>query len=238
MPADLQLPETRVDNNVVRKSATTGLYREKYRVESTRLTGWDYAAPGWYFVTVCTRGRACFFGRVAERRMHLSRIGEIAHQYWEDIPNHSANAGLDAFVIMPNHVHGIVRINAPDANDVRNDVGGDVRDNVGRDVACNVSTTARIPTTEHDPIPGHDFTTGDGSGGVTVPPGRGSLGAIVRSYKAAVTRSCHANGYADFAWQPRFYDRIVRDERALRNVRRYILENPARWVPGETGIYR
>lgn len=71
---------------------------------------------------------------------------------------------------------------------------------------------------------------------VAVSPGRGSLGAIVRSYKAAVTRWCRANGHADFAWQPRFYDRIFRDEAALRNIRRYILYNPARWMPDETRV--
>lgn len=207
-----------------------GLYRKKYRVESTRLAGWDYAAPGWYFVTVCTRGRACFFGEVVKRRMRLSRIGEIAHEYWKDIPNHSANAGLDAFVIMPDHVHGIIKINTPGTDHHR-----PRRDVACRDVACNVSTPGNTPGNVS--TTGNVSTSGNGSGGVAVPPGRGSLGAIVRSYKAAVTRWCRMNGYAAFAWQPRFYDRIVRDEAALRNIRRYILHNPARWMPEETDIY-
>ena len=64
---------------------------------------------------------------------------------------------------------------------------------------------------------------------MTVPPGPGSLGAIVRSYKSAVTRWYRMNGYASFAWQPRFYDHVIRDEAALQNIRRYILDNPAKW---------
>ncbi len=75
----------------------TSLYRGKYRVESTRLGGWDYAADGWYFATICTRGCECFFGKIVDQRVRLSKIGDIAFRFWEDIPNHSVNAGLDAF---------------------------------------------------------------------------------------------------------------------------------------------
>ena len=153
----------------------TGLYRGRYRVESTRLKGWDYAADGWYFVTICTRGRECFFGKIVDQRMRLSKIGDIALRFWEDIPNHSVNAGLDAFVIMPNHLHGIVTIKAPDGSSTTGKNGRPgthtrgCRDVACRDVACNVSTTGE-------------------SGRLTNPPKPGSLGAIVRSYKSAVTR--------------------------------------------------
>jgi len=191
-----------------------GLYRGKYRVESTRLKGWDYAANGWYFVTVCTRGRECFFGRIVDQRMRLSKVGDIALRYWEEIPNHSANAGLDAFVIMPNHLHGIVIIKAHDGP--RRDVA--CRDIDCRDVACNVSTTTA-----------NIGAYGDGDLETAVPPKPGSLGAIVRSYKSAVTRWCRMNDYTSFAWQSRFYDQVIRDEAALQNIRRYILDNPARW---------
>jgi putative transposase len=173
------------------------LYRNRCRVESTRLKGWDYTADGWYFVTVCTRGRECFFGRIVDRRVRLSKVRDAALRYWKDIPNHSANAGLDAFVIMPNHLHGIVIIKA--RNDPRGDVGC-------RDVACNVSTiNADIGTS----VGGNLGTVGS-SGMSTVPPGPGSLGAIVRSYKSAVTRWCQMNGYTSFAWLSIMYLRMVR----------------------------
>ena len=101
------------------------------------MKGWDYTADGWYFFTVCTRGRESFFGEIVDRRMQLSKIGDIVLRFWDEIPNHSANAGRDTFVIMRNHVHGIVIIKA--RNDPRRDVG--YRDVDCRDVACNVSTT-------------------------------------------------------------------------------------------------
>ena|SRR5215211_4191867 len=186
------------------------LYHNRYRVESTRLKGWDYTADGWYFVTICTQGRECFFGQVEDRRMRLSRVGDIALRFWEDIPNHSANAGLDASVIMPNHLHGIVTIKAPVGSTTTHQNREPGAHNRRRDVACNVST----------PI---------GNVSTIVPPERGSLGAILRSFKSAVTRWCRMNGYTSFAWQPRFYDHIIRDEAALQNIRRYILDNPAKW---------
>jgi REP element-mobilizing transposase RayT len=99
------------------------LFKNKYRIESARLQGWDYTAAGWYFVTICTQNRECFLGEVVAGEMQLSPIGETASQYWKDIPQHSSkNIGIDVFVIMPNHVHGIVVIDPC------------------RDVACNVST--------------------------------------------------------------------------------------------------
>ena len=83
-------------------------FNNKYRVESARLRGWDYAAAGWYFVTICTHDRACVFGVVIDGDVQLSPLGEIACQYWADIPIHSPGVGNDAFGIMPNHTHGIV----------------------------------------------------------------------------------------------------------------------------------
>ena len=93
--------------------------------------------------------------------MRLSKIGGIALRFWEDIPNHSVNAGLDAFVIMPNHLHGIVTIKAPAGSTTTGKNGGPGTHSRGsRDVACNVST--------------------NDSGRLTYPPKPGSLGAVVQ----------------------------------------------------------
>ena len=162
--------------------------------------------------------------------MRLSKIGNVALRYWKDIPNHCANAGLDTFVIMPNHMHGIVIIrarNGPRKHVDRRDVGcGDVG---CRDVACNVSTT----TANVGACGDGDLGTVGSSGMLAVPPGPGSLGAIVRSYKSALTRWCRMNGYTSFAWQPGFYDRVIRDHAALRNIRRYILDKPGKMGAGQ-----
>jgi REP element-mobilizing transposase RayT len=92
---------------------TMTLFKNKYRIESTRLKGWDYRNPGCYFVTICTKHREPHFGRVVNGGMVLSRVGEIAVYCWREIPHHHAGIKLDEFVIMPDHMHGIVVIRNP-----------------------------------------------------------------------------------------------------------------------------
>jgi len=87
------------------------LYKNKYHIESTRLKEWDYSSSGYYFVMICTKNRECFFGNIVDGKMELSEIGEIAKQCWLEIPQHFQDVKLDEFVIMPNHVHGIIIIN-------------------------------------------------------------------------------------------------------------------------------
>jgi putative transposase len=78
------------------------------RRRSLRLKGYDYRQAGAYFVTICTQGRECLFGEVVDGQMQLNTLGEIVHRTWNDLPNHVAGMGLDEFVVMPNHVHGII----------------------------------------------------------------------------------------------------------------------------------
>lgn len=82
----------------------------KHHRRSIRLDHHDYRSEGAYFVTICTAGRACVFGEIANDEMRLSRRGMIASSSWHDIPNHRSNVELDQFIVMPNHVHGIVWI--------------------------------------------------------------------------------------------------------------------------------
>jgi putative transposase len=86
------------------------LFKNKYRIESARLKGWDYRNPGYYFVTIVTRGRVPYFGKVEGDDVRLSAIGEIAAQCWAENPQHHAGIELDEWVIMPNHAHGIIVI--------------------------------------------------------------------------------------------------------------------------------
>ena len=89
-------------------------FQGKYRIESTRLPDRDYAANGWYFVTICTKHCIYHFGNgVVSGHVKLTPIGEIAQQYFIDIPNHAKHIYVDAYVVMPNHVHGIVVIDKP-----------------------------------------------------------------------------------------------------------------------------
>ena len=86
------------------------LFKNKYRIESARLPGYDYSQYGAYFVTIVTHNRENFFGEIVNGKMLLNEIGKIVLHCWNDLPNHYENIILDEFVIMPNHVHGIIII--------------------------------------------------------------------------------------------------------------------------------
>jgi REP element-mobilizing transposase RayT len=82
----------------------------KHHRRSIRLKGYDYTQAGAYFVTIVTQDRECLFGEVVEGEMRVNPFGEIVAWAWNDLPNHNPHVELDAFVVMPNHVHGIVLI--------------------------------------------------------------------------------------------------------------------------------
>lgn len=96
-------------------------YKSQYRIASARMPTWDYGSHGLYYITICTKDRIHYFGEIESSpetqniaSLHLTLIGEIAHKNWLDIPNHFSFIELDEFVIMPNHIHGILLINKPD----------------------------------------------------------------------------------------------------------------------------
>jgi len=175
------------------------LFKNKYRIESARLKGWDYRNPGCYFVTICTRGRGHYFGAVENDDVRLSVIGEIAAQCWAETPQHHPGIELDEWVIMPNHAHGIIVI-IDRVETLRS---------VVETLQCNVSTTV-------DPKMS------------AISPKTGSLSVAVRSFKSAVTKMAHKAGH-EFGWQERFWDRIIRDEKELNRIRHYIRTNPSNW---------
>ena len=86
------------------------LFKNKYRIKSTRLKHWDYSSNGAYYVTICAKDRQHYFGGITNGKMVLSEIGEIVEKFWMEIPTHYQNIILDEFVIMPNHMHGIIVI--------------------------------------------------------------------------------------------------------------------------------
>jgi putative transposase len=170
------------------------LFRDQYRIESARKPYWDYSLPGWYFVTICTKDRKIYFGRVVDSSVSLSAIGVRATSFWQEIPRHHVNVDIDEFIVMPNHVHGIIVISGPERlPELRR------RGEIRRTMALS-----------------------------SVHPKAGSLGAVVGSFKSAVTRWCREQSVR-FAWQPRFHDRIIRGKNSLKAVREYIRENPANW---------
>jgi len=189
------------------------LFRQKYRAESTRLPGWDCRAGGHYFVTICcTTGRELFFGEVVDGSMILSPLGRIVEVEWRGIEVRRRDVELGEWVVMPNHVHGILilrgrtPVETPhqqrDAVRPSNDASV-INDRPDERIQRGVSTTSRLLA--------------------------GSLGAIIGQFKSRSTKRIWSAGHRDFSWQPRFYDHIVRNEEALNQIRQYIAENPLKW---------
>ena len=85
-------------------------FQNKYRIGSARLKKWDYRNDAAYFITICTQGRECFFEGITDGKMNLSAIGIIADVLWYEITNHTKNVELGSFVVMPNHIHGIIEL--------------------------------------------------------------------------------------------------------------------------------
>jgi putative transposase len=271
------------------------LFRDKYRVPSARASWWDYNRDGAYFITICTQGRQHFFGEIEHGKMHLTAIGQIAHDRWHEMTQHFPFAHLNAFVVMPNHVHGIIIIDRYGMNDVETlhatspsidntpQTPTDVEtlhatslpvDNTSQ-TPTNVETlhatspsidnTSQTPTnveTLHATSPPVDNTSQTPADVETVhatslpidntsqthdtetlhatslppknekmasiSPGSGSLSTIVRSYKSAVSKQARTI-HADFAWQTRFHDHIIRDVQNHEKIRYYILNNVQLW---------
>ncbi|MBI3246705.1 MAG: hypothetical protein HYZ50_09380 [Deltaproteobacteria bacterium] len=81
---------------------------EVYHRRSIRLRGYDYTQPGAYFVTVCTEGRACVFGEIVGGEVNLTAAGQVVQRVWDDLPRYYPTVNVNTFVMMPNHIHGIV----------------------------------------------------------------------------------------------------------------------------------
>ncbi len=177
----------------------------KHHRRSTRLRGYNYSSSGAYFITANIQNRLRLFGNVNENGMQLSYIGKIAQQCWENIPNHFPRVELHEFIIMPDHMHGIIFI-LPDNNDRRG-----VQDANRRGVQLNAPTRKDNYYSK-------------------LSPHKKSLSVIVRTYKAAVTTLCRENGLHHFQWQRNYYDHIIRSDRELIAIRNYIVTNPVHWL--------
>jgi putative transposase len=175
-------------------------FKDKYRIESTRLKGYNYSSPGWYFVTICTKDRVCCLSDVVDAHVHLSPIGDIVKDEWTRTPTIRPNVELDEWVIMPNHIHGIIVIThflqTFDTPEFRQDVGAET-------FQRNVSTASRLKPN--------------------------SLSSIIGQIKSICTKRIRAAGLGDFDWQERFFDEIIRSEKALNRIRQYVVNNPANW---------
>lgn len=128
------------------------LYKNRYRIESARLKGWDYSAAGYYFVTICTRERECWMGKVVDGIMRLSPVGEIVAAEWQKTALMRENVTLDEWVIMPNHFHGIICIVETHCNASLPNAFGPQRNNLS-----SIVRGFKSASTKHIHQAGHDF---------------------------------------------------------------------------------
>ena len=156
------------------------------RRRSIRLSTHDYSANSTYFLTLCTYRRAALFGCIEDGVVSLSTAGKIVRDLWIQTARMRRSVVLDAFVIMPNHMHAIVAMPAAERRE------------------SSASSLRRAPE---------------------------SLGALVAGYKASCTSNVkRLLGIPHLClWQRNYYERVIRDARALHEIRHYIAANPAPW---------
>jgi putative transposase len=243
-------------------------FNDKYRIPSARLKGYDYGQNGAYFITICTKDRIHYFGDIppvetqylasdltnktqgiASLRTNRSVIGEIAQQYWSDIPKYFPFVELDGFVVMPNHIHGIIIINKDElkngtvetqylasgltdkTQDIADDKMQDIADDKTQDIADDKTQsiagnkTQSIAGNKTQSIAGNKAQGIASLRGNKFGPQSNNLASIIRGFKSGV-KSYATRNKIEFLWQERFYDRIIRDADEIERIREYIYENP------------
>ena len=194
-----------------------GFDPEKHHRRSIRLPGYDYTQAGAYFITICAHDRARLFGEVVDGEICLNGYGQILQAVWGDLPNHYPGVGLDAFVVMPNHVHGIVVL----IDDVTA-VGAGLKPAPTKKPAPTGNPTPTNPTPT-----GKSAPTGKPAPTIR----RYGLSEIIRGFKTFSARRINeGRGTLGTAvWQRNYYEHIIRNESELGRIREYILSNPQQW---------
>ena len=169
---------------------------------SIRLRNYDYSQAGAYFVTICVEGRKPLYGEVCNGCMVRSPAGDAVASCWYEIPRHYLEVELDEFVVMPNHMHGIVVIASCRSERA-----------AGAATMCRGRPTHAPPGSDVMAAPAHN------------------LGTILGSYKSAVTKAVNALRCSQRVpvWQRGYFEHVVRSEEELNRIREYIASNPANW---------
>ena len=168
-----------------------------------RLQGYDYSQDNLFFVTSCVNNRMSCFGTIYHGEMTPNDYGQIAEKQWRWLNKQYPYVFLHAFVVMPNHIHGIIEIYRAMIRTAG--TGGDIVVGTGRDLSLQQPTVPKIK----------------------------SLSELMGAYKTTVSKQIHLVGFPEFAWQRSFYDHIIRDETSYQNIINYILKNPSKWEDDE-----
>ena len=229
-------------------------FQNKYRIPSSRLQTWDYGTNGAYFITICTQNREHFFGIVQNGTVQLSEIGKIAEQLWIEIPNQFPFIELGNFVVMPNHVHGMLIINkivSPSvetrfiasnniesldnketrfiaSNNIESIDNKETRFIASNKIESNVVDDINDDVNEETRLIASLPNKNGGFSGYKNPMLNDTISKIIRWYKGRCSFECRKIN-SDFGWQSRFHDHIIRNSISFEIIQNYIFENPLNW---------
>ena len=209
-------------------------FKDKYRIDTARAWWHDYDG-GAYFITICTQNRKHYFGKIENGEMVLSGMGEYTRQCIEQIQQHNPYAEIPQYVIMPNHLHLIVfivdTVHAPSQTTNQQQ--------------CHLVETVHAPShakqtsydnseTVHAPSLQQNRWKNDvvDEQMQMISRQKNRLAVAIGNMKSAVTHYANQTNQ-DFAWQTRFYDRIIRDQPEMNRIATYIENNVANWHEDE-----
>jgi len=189
---------------------------------SIRLKGYDYAQAGLYFITICCQDRICRFGSVVDGEMILNEYGQIAFNEWIKTTEIRNNVEMGEFVVMPNHIHGIIRLLGR----------GELHSPNNESVEFNTHQPPNNESVEFNTHQPPNNSMGNNRG-ESISPLRGpsqTIGAIIRGYKSSVTKQLGLLGFNEKLWQRNYFEHIIRDEQSYQNITNYIINNPLKWA--------
>ena len=209
---------------------------KKHHRRSIRLQNYDYSSEGAYFVTMCTKNRECLFGEIVNGEMVLSEYGKIVEQCWFNLPNHYDNIELDAYVIMPDHFHGIIFIRAihelPSVETV------ETVDSVGaiHELPQRESQSESLESPQPEPLesPQPEPLESPQPEPLESPQQQRRkmlLPKIIGRFKMNSAKQINLirNTPGVSVWQRDYFEHIIRDVKSLENIRNYIVQNPSKW---------
>lgn len=184
-------------------------FTDKYRVESGRKIGWNYSSPGIYFITICTLNHNNFLGKIIDDQMIYKRCGEIVKEELLKTFEIRKNLKLIDWVVMPNHVHILFSI-----ENYQSKAPEECVETCRRRVSTHTKTTSK--NNIHKPE-------------IAIKKWQAnSVGSIINQIKSISTKRIRKEGFF-FAWQTRYYDEIIDNQKRLELIKLYIKNNPKNW---------
>lgn len=181
---------------------------EIHHRKSIRLKGYDYSKAGLYFITICTQNREHLFGKIENGKIILSIAGEIAYNEWDLLENRFKNIKLYEFVVMPNHIHGIIEI-------------------IGEEGVIN---NARTEGKNRD-IENYFSKISPKSNSLSIVI-RSYKSCVSKNTRRGVIYNApndNAHNKINFQWQRNYYEHIIRNEKSYLKISEYIKNNPVKW---------